>query len=82
MWEGLEVLALTFPVLMWVMRTMPERPPVEAVTRALTIVDDHFGYNRVLRSRRLATRVLWTAPWFPRRMATSPVSMTRCCSAM
>jgi lysine-N-methylase len=51
-WEGLEMLVLTFPVVLWVMRALADRSPVEAVTHALTIVDDHFGFNRVLQSRR------------------------------
>jgi lysine-N-methylase len=51
-WEGLELLAVTFPVVLWVARALGDVPPVEALTRALTIVDNHFGFNRVLRSRR------------------------------
>jgi lysine-N-methylase len=51
-WEGLEMLALTFPVIMWVTRALADLPRTEAVMRALTIVDDHFGYNKVLGSRR------------------------------
>jgi lysine-N-methylase len=55
-WEGLELLALTYPIICWVTRAMSkELPPSQAVARALTIVDDHFGYNRVLRSRRQRT---------------------------
>jgi lysine-N-methylase len=54
-WEGLEILAVTFPVLMWVTRALSDLPPLEATTRALTIVDDHFGFNRVLRTRRQRT---------------------------
>jgi lysine-N-methylase len=51
-WQGLEVLALTFPILMWVTRSLAQEKPADAVTRALTIVDDHFGFNPVLRFRR------------------------------
>jgi lysine-N-methylase len=51
-WEGLEMLIATFPVILWVRRAMIDRPPVEAVIQALTIVDDHFGFNRALASRR------------------------------
>ena len=54
-WEGLEMLAATFPVTLWVTRALADLPPAEAVARALTIVDDHFGFNRILRSRRLRT---------------------------
>lgn len=51
-WEGLEMLMLMGAVIFWVMRALADLPRVEAVHRALTIVDDHFGYNRVLRARR------------------------------
>lgn len=51
-WDGLEMLLLTFPILMWVTRALPSLPRKAALERALTIVDDHFGYNPVLRSRR------------------------------
>jgi lysine-N-methylase len=51
-WEGFEALAMTFPVLLWVSRVFGRLPPVEAVTRALSIVDDHFGFNRVLATYR------------------------------
>ncbi len=54
-WEGLEMLAVTLPVVLWVTRTMGDLPPEEALTRALTIVDDHFGFNRALRTRRQRT---------------------------
>jgi lysine-N-methylase len=51
-WSGFEALALTYPVLMWVRRTFAKDSPEEAVTKALSIVDDHFGFNRVLGSLR------------------------------
>ncbi len=51
-WEGLTMLILTFPVLMFVRRALSELPAGEAVVKALSIVDDHFGFNRVLRGRR------------------------------
>jgi lysine-N-methylase len=51
-WEGLEMLCLTFPILLWTVRAMRDLPREEAVCLALTIVDDHFGYNRVLKSQR------------------------------
>jgi lysine-N-methylase len=51
-WEGLEALALTYPVLLWVSRAFRDGPRAEAVARALSIVDDHFGFNRVLATTR------------------------------
>jgi len=70
-WEGLEVLSLTFPMLMWVMRTMRDLPPAVAVTRALTIVDDHFGFNPVLGTlrQRLSFRILSATGQFSRLIA-------------
>jgi lysine-N-methylase len=59
-WEGFEALALTFPILLWVARTMKDCSRADAVMRALTIVDDHVGFNRVLAStrQRLSFRIL------------------------
>jgi hypothetical protein len=59
-WEGLEGLAVTLPVIRWVARMFRDRPPVEAVTQAIVIVDDHVGFNRVLASlrQRLSFRIL------------------------
>jgi lysine-N-methylase len=52
LWEGFETLALTLPVILWVARMVRDRTPEEAVTLALTVVDDHVGFNRVLASFR------------------------------
>lgn len=59
-WEGFEALALTFPVLMWVTRAFAPLPSEDAVQKALSIVDDHFGFNRVLGTlrQRLGMRIL------------------------
>ncbi|MBI1914326.1 MAG: YkgJ family cysteine cluster protein [Planctomycetes bacterium] len=59
-WEGFEHLALTMPILLWVARAMRPLPAEEAVTRALSIVDDHFGFNRVLGTlrQRLSFKIL------------------------
>jgi lysine-N-methylase len=51
-WEGLEALALTFPVLCWVSRAFTDVPRAEAIVKALSIVDDHFGFNKVLATLR------------------------------
>jgi lysine-N-methylase len=62
-WEGLEALVLTFPIVLWVARTMKDVPRQDAITKALTIVDDHFGFNRVLGTlrQRISFRILaWT----------------------
>jgi lysine-N-methylase len=51
-WEGFELLALTFPVICWTTRLLGNRPAEEAVRLAVGIVDDHFGFNRLLGSLR------------------------------
>jgi lysine-N-methylase len=51
-WEGLEALALTYPILMWVMRMYRDRSREDALVQALSIVDDSFGFNRVLTTFR------------------------------
>jgi lysine-N-methylase len=59
-WEGLESLALIFPATMWLSRIFRDRPREHAVSQALRIVDDNFGYNRLLgtKRQRMATRLL------------------------
>jgi len=60
LWEGLEALALTYPVIAWVARTFTDGSREAAFLKALSIVDDHFGFNRVLRKpqQRLSFRIL------------------------
>jgi lysine-N-methylase len=59
-WEGFESLALTLPIVMWLSRAFGDRPRHEAIVEALTIVDDHVGFNPVLATRRqrLGFRIL------------------------
>lgn len=59
-WEGFESLALTLPILLWLSRAYPDRPRLQAIVEALTIVDYHVGYNPVLgtRRQRLSFRIL------------------------
>jgi hypothetical protein len=59
-WEGFESLTLTLPIILWVARAFRDCPRHEAVMRALTIVDDHVGFNPVLSTRRqrLSFRIL------------------------
>jgi lysine-N-methylase len=51
-WEGLHILALTFPILAFIVRMYRDRPQAEAVAQALTIVDDHIGFNKLLATFR------------------------------
>jgi lysine-N-methylase len=59
-WDGLEVLLLTYPMLMWLRRGFAPLPAGEALTRALSIVDDNFGYHPFLGTlrQRLGFRLL------------------------
>jgi lysine-N-methylase len=72
-WDGFDVLALTYPIIRWVAKALADLPPVEAVERALTIVDDHFGYNRILGSRRqrISFRILARTGELPKLIAWS-----------
>jgi lysine-N-methylase len=59
-WDGLELLLLTFPMVMWLRRGFVDLPAELALSRALSIVDDNFGYHPVLGTYRqqLSFRVL------------------------
>ena len=59
-WDGLESLLLTYPAVQWLSRAFADRSRDEAVNQALRIVDDNFGYNRLLglRRQKLSTRIL------------------------
>ena len=51
-WAGFEQLALTLPLVLWVARQYRDIPREQAVINALTVVDDHFGFNPVLNTMR------------------------------
>lgn len=55
-WEGLASLALTFPTILWLARVLAAGGTGrdEAVTRALRVVDDNFGFNKLLGVGRQA----------------------------
>jgi len=48
LWAGLESLVLTLPMILWLGRALTGGSPVEAVQRAIQLVDDHFGGDRML----------------------------------
>jgi lysine-N-methylase len=52
LWDGLASLLLTYPATLWLSRAFADRPRDQAVSLALRIVDDNFGYNRLLGSQR------------------------------
>jgi lysine-N-methylase len=49
-WDGLESLAMTFPAIAWLGRvlTLSGFPREESLVRALRMVDDNFGFNKLL----------------------------------
>jgi lysine-N-methylase len=48
LWEGLDSLILTLPMILWLSRALTDQPPVKAVQQAIQIVDDHFGGDPML----------------------------------
>ena len=61
-WDGLESLALTFPAILWLSRVLTAggRPRDDAVRQAVRVVDDNFGFNKLLGQTRqkVALRLL------------------------
>ncbi len=59
-WEGFETLTLTLPLVLWVARMYKDVSREQAIINALTVVDDHVGFNRVLASlrQRLSFKIL------------------------
>lgn len=51
-WDGLDALAMTLPVTLWLSRAFRDKPRQDAIETALQIVDDNFGYNALLGSMR------------------------------
>lgn len=46
--DGFASLALTFPIICWITRLGAPGQSRETLIKAISIVDDHFGFNRVL----------------------------------
>jgi hypothetical protein len=76
LWEGFDALALTLPVILWLIRAMRDIPPADAARRALQMVDRNYGFNRVLGMKRqrwslammrrrdeLSRLVAWYSQW-------------------
>lgn len=72
-WDGLESLAMTFPASMWLARVLLAggMPLEEAMTLAVRIVDDNFGFNKLLGSARqmVALRLLAVRGELPKLIA-------------
>jgi lysine-N-methylase len=61
LWDGLESLAMTFPAICWLGRVLAgQRSRDEATLQALRMVDDNFGFNKLLGlgRQKFALRVL------------------------
>lgn len=52
-WEGLDALALTFPMICWLSRGFRALGQPEATLKAVSIIDENFGYNPLLGTGRL-----------------------------
>ncbi len=72
-WAGLETLAMTFPAIQWLARVLRAggREANEAATLALRVVDDNFGFNKLLGMGRqkFALRLLASRGELPRLIA-------------
>jgi lysine-N-methylase len=51
-WQGLESLILTLPIILWLCRALADVSREEAATRAIGMVDNNFGFNRLLGTMR------------------------------
>lgn len=52
LWEGFESLVLTYPILMWVARAQAGLSQLDAVIRAIKMIDHNFGFNPLLGTQR------------------------------
>jgi lysine-N-methylase len=72
-WDGLEALAAAFAAAMWLARVLAAggRPADDAVTLAVRVVDDNFGFNKLLGSSRqkFALRLLGSKGELPKLVA-------------
>ena len=72
-WDGLEALALTFPAILWLSRVLTAggRGREDAIKQAVRVVDDNFGFNKLLGQARqkFALRLLANRGELPRLIA-------------
>jgi lysine-N-methylase len=47
-WDGLDALSLTLPAILWLSRTFTGMNRDDAIERSLRLVDDNFGFNKLL----------------------------------
>jgi hypothetical protein len=68
-WRGLEFLGLTLPLILWSSRLFKDVPRDRAIIDSLTVIDDHYGFNRVLASFRQQMSFSLLAGELPRLIA-------------
>lgn len=72
-WDGIESLAFTFPAILWQARVLAAggMPHDKAVLQSLRVVDDNFGFNKLLGQTRqkVALRLLAGRGELPRLIA-------------
>jgi lysine-N-methylase len=52
-WEGLNILLLTYPIIIWTSLAQNSQDPMaDRIQRAISLVDDHFGFNKILGGLR------------------------------
>jgi lysine-N-methylase len=51
-WDGLDSLVMTFPLIGWLARALHHLPAEKAVQTAVRVVDDSFGFNPLLGTPR------------------------------
>lgn len=59
-WQGIAFLFLTYPAIMWLARGFEELGQTEAIRKAITVIDENYGYNPLLGHfrQKFATRLL------------------------
>jgi len=52
-WEGLNILLLTYPIIIWTSLAQNSQDTMaDKIQRAISLVDDHFGFNKILGGLR------------------------------
>jgi lysine-N-methylase len=60
-WDGLAFLALTLPCILWLARGYLDQGQPAAIYKAITVIDENYGYNPLLGHfrQKFATRLLF-----------------------
>lgn len=70
-WEGIAFLALTLPCILWLARGYLDLGQPAAIHKAITVIDENYGYNPLLGHfrQKFATRILFTQKELDRLIA-------------